>query len=301
MKITRPMLAESVDELAQIKFPALLTPKIDGIRCLKVDGKAVTRKFIRFPNVYVRDMIEKYLPDGVDGELTCPGVQFNELQSLLMSHDGEPDFEYCLFDFVTAALTQPYNERALVLKGMGRSFKTPFRVNLVLPQLAEDLNAFLKYEETCLKEGYEGVIIRSIDSPYKCGRSTLREGYMLKYKRVEDSEAMIIGFVEAYENQNEKTKNELGLTKRSHAQAGKVAKGTLGAFKVKDINSRSSCYGQEFEIGTGIGLTQEVRQKIWDNQTTYLKKIIKYQFQPVGVKERPRFPSYQGMRNPADL
>lgn len=294
--LTRPMLAEAVAELAQIKFPALLTPKIDGVRCLKVNGKAVTRKFLPFPNEHIRSLIERHLPDGVDGELIVPGNTFSNQASHLMSEDGEPDFEYCLFDFVTVSLEQPYKERALTLKQMGKSFKTPFRVQLVLPQLASNLDEFLRYEETCLKAGYEGVIIRSVDGPYKCGRATLNQGYMLKWKRFTDSEAQIIGFIEAMENTNEAKTNELGLTKRSHAKAGKVPKGILGAFKVKDIHT-----GVEFEIGTGIDLTQELRRTIWNNQKKYTGKIINYQYQECGVKDKPRFPSYRGFRDASDL
>lgn len=42
---------------------------------------------------------------------------------------------------------------------------------------------------------------------------------MIKFKRREDSEAIIIGFVEAEENRNEAKADKLGLTKRSHAKS----------------------------------------------------------------------------------
>lgn len=297
--ITRPMLAEAIEELSQIQFPVLLTPKLDGIRCIKVNGKALTRKFLPLPNHHVREMIEKYLPDGVDGELVCVGENFNKTQSLLMSRDGKPDFEYCLFDMVTISLTQPYKERVTTLRTT--VFNTPFAVKLVLPKLVANVNDFLRYEEQCIKEGYEGVMLRSAESPYKCGRATLKSGWLLKWKRFEDSEAQILGLIEAQENRNAKTVNELGLTKRSHAKAGKVAKGTLGTFKVRDINPRSSMYNAVFEIGTGRGLTAELRQRIWDNQSAYMGKIITYRFQPTGVKDKPRFPSFVGFRDTADI
>ena len=114
---------------------------------------------------------------------------------------------------------------------------------------------------------------------------------MLKWKRFEDSEAFIIGFVEAEQNTNAQETNELGLSKRSHAKAGKIKKGTLGAFKVRDAVSRV-----EFEIGTGKGLTAALRQKIWDNQAIYLGTLVNYTFQPTGIKDKPRFPSFVGFR-----
>src|SRR5262245_16576926 len=98
--IERPMLAETLKELSQIKFPVLLTPKLDGIRCLKVNGRAVSRKFLPIPNHHVRTLIEQHLPDGVDGELMCPGAMFNQTTSRIMSQEGTPDFEYYVFDVV---------------------------------------------------------------------------------------------------------------------------------------------------------------------------------------------------------
>ena len=63
----------------------------------------------------------------------------------------------------------------------------------VVPQVLvhneEELRAF---EEKCLAEGYEGAMVRSLEGPYKCGRSTVKEGYLLKVKRFEDGEAEIL-------------------------------------------------------------------------------------------------------------
>jgi DNA ligase-1 len=39
----KPMLATKCENPAALKFPVLATPKLDGIRCLKLGGKALTR------------------------------------------------------------------------------------------------------------------------------------------------------------------------------------------------------------------------------------------------------------------
>ena len=39
------MLAVSCEDIEKIQYPVLGTPKIDGIRCLKINGKAVTEEF----------------------------------------------------------------------------------------------------------------------------------------------------------------------------------------------------------------------------------------------------------------
>ena len=40
--ITKPMLATKCECPAALRFPVLATPKLDGIRCLKLGGKALT-------------------------------------------------------------------------------------------------------------------------------------------------------------------------------------------------------------------------------------------------------------------
>ena len=58
--ITRPMLAETVEDVNSINYPVLVSPKLDGIRILKIDGNIVTRKFKPLPNTYTRQWLEKY-------------------------------------------------------------------------------------------------------------------------------------------------------------------------------------------------------------------------------------------------
>jgi DNA ligase-1 len=152
----------------------------------------------------------------------------------------------------------------------------------------------LAYEAAKVEEGYEGIILRSPNAPYKFGRSTVREGYLLKVKRFEDSEAEIIGFDEEMFNGNEAQTNELGRTKRSTAAQGLVGKQTLGAFRVRDCVS-----GVEFSIGTG--LTAAERQQFWDRQDDFRGKILKYKFFAVGVKVAPRHPVFLGMRDARDM
>jgi DNA ligase-1 len=143
-------------------------------------------------------------------------------------------------------------------------------------------------------------MLRTPNSPYKQGRSTLKEGWLLKVKRFKDSEAEIIGFEEQMENTNEKTKDELGHSKRSSHKAGMVGKGTLGKFLVREIGS-TPWFGREFAIGTGEGLTNELRQEIWDNRDKHLGKILTYKYQVHGIKELPRLPISKGFRDERDM
>lgn len=283
------MLACTLEGMDSIVFPVLATPKLDGIRCLIQGGQAVSRNFKPIQNSYIREQMYP-LPDGLDGELILEGKKFNEISSAVMSGDGEPDFRYYVFDYISDELVKPYNER------MAELDKLPlpsFCVKL-LPKVIADLPTLLAYENKCVGEGYEGVMIRTPNSPYKCGRSTSREGYLQKIKRFTDSEAVIVDFEERLHNENEATTDLLGHTKRSSHQENMVKTGTLGALRVRDVNTQI-----EFKIGTGYD--DDLRQDIWDNKNHYTKLLVKYKYQAAGAKDAPRFPVFIGFRNENDL
>ena len=291
--ITKPMLAGRCTNWSQIQYPVLATPKLDGIRCLKVNGQAVSRTFKPIPNRFIREEIEKNLPDGVDGELMIPGKPFGEATGIIMSSkNAEPvKFEYWVFDYVPDGLTGlSYKVRVDALADI----YTPDFVIKILPVEIHNQKELEVFEEKCLTNGYEGVMIRTPNSPYKCGRSTEREGYLLKIKRFEDSEAKVIGFEEKMHNANEAKKDAFGRTERSSHKENMVPAGTLGNLIVKDL--KTDCV-----FGIGTGLDDATRRTIWDDKQSYLGKIIKYKHQPFGAKDAPRFPVFLGFRSPDDM
>jgi DNA ligase-1 len=283
------MLAAKKPVFEKIEFPVLATPKIDGIRCVKVNGKALSRSFKPIPNVHIRGLIET-LPDGLDGELVA-GSNFNEVQSGIMTHAGAPDFKYLVFDYVSKSLIEPYAARVMNL----RALSLPSFVEVLYPEVANNLEELQVIIDKHLAQGFEGTMIRSPGSPYKCGRSTLKEGYLTAIKHFVDAEAELIGFEELFHNENEQELNELGYKDRSSHKSNMVPGNTLGAFIVKSED------GTVFKIGTGVGLTQAFRKEIWDNQSKFLGKLVHYRYQPHGVKDRPRVPSFYGFRSREDM
>jgi len=298
--ITRPLLAGTVKDFSKIKYPLLATPKLDGIRCLIINGDPVSRNFKPMPNKFIFSKLQCRLPDGLDGELMIANNdEFNKIQSQIMSFEGEPDFIYHVFDYVSSELEKPYEERMKELKQLHVDLvltdpEVAHRIQLVLPQIINSEDELNSYEEKCLSDGYEGVMIRKPDGKYKCGRSTEREGILLKIKRFKDAEAEVIGFKEKLHNVNEQEKNEFGLAKRSSKKAGMVPAGTLGTLLVRDLKTN-------IEFGIGSGMDDEIRQKIWDNRDDYINKFVKYKYQNVGIKEAPRFPVFLGFRHTNDM
>ncbi len=292
--ITQPILAAKKPVFENIKFPVLATPKIDGIRCLKVNGQALSRSFKPIPNHHIRNYIEANCPDGFDGEILC-GDGFSDVQSMVMSREGTPEFTYLVFDYVTDSLTETYHNRLCKLSQFYDYMAENSNVNILRPSLINNLEELYAIMQKHLAEGHEGTMIRSPESPYKCGRASLKEGYLTAIKYFEDGEAEVIGFEELMHNDNEKELDAFGHSDRASKKENMRAANTLGALIVNDPK-----FG-EFKIGTGKGLTAELRQEIWDNRGTYLGKLAHYRYQPHGVKDKPRIPVWHGFRDPEDM
>lgn len=280
----KPMLAVKAD-LSKLKFPLLVSPKLDGIRCVVKDGKLLSRTLKPIRNEHCQNLFSEL--EGLDGELivgdpTAPDV-FQKTTSGVMSSKGTPDVKFYVFDNWnrTGSFSTGYK--------MFPSSKTLIYVSQTLVNNLEELEAC--YEDY-LKQGYEGVMLRDPEAPYKFGRSTIKSQNLLKHKPFEDSEFLVVGFTEKMHNANEATTNELGRTQRSSCKEGLVPTGVLGALVLQ--------YGEEvFECGTGFN--DEQRKEIFENQSKYLGKWVKVQHQVVGQKNKPRFPSFLGFRSEDDM
>lgn len=297
MSTFKPMLACEAD-LAKVQFPVYASPKLDGIRCAVVSGRALTRSLKEIPNRYVFDTLSKKSLEGLDGELIVGDptskTVYRDTVSGVMGHEGQPLVAFYVFDMHDIPQAT-YRHRLDCLMDEVPSMNTlSIPILIHKAALVQCLDDLLEYEEEVVGQGYEGLILRNPESPYKFGRSTMREQYLLKVKRFVDGEAEIIGFEEEMFNGNVAETNELGRTKRSTEKAGLVPKGTLGALQVRDAVS-----GVQFSIGTGFVAAE--RQHIWNRQRDYLGKLVKYKSFLVGVKDKPRHPVYLGMRDARDL
>lgn len=294
----RPLLAATVD-LDKVKFPCYVSPKLDGIRVLGMNGKAMTRSMKELPNRYTQSVFASGIYDGLDGEIivgpaNAPDV-YRVTNSAVMSRDGEPDFTYHVFDRwdmqYIAFATRYKNLEVLCCPPKAGGIN---RVGLVPQIKVHDLAGLHDAEAHWLSEGYEGLMGRSIDGVYKYGRATMKEGILWKLKRMSTSEAVIVGVAELERNLNEAKLNELGYTERSTAKDGMAGGGTLGSLLVRDIETSVL-----FSIGTGF--TSDERDAVWVNRGSIVGKIITYNHFSIGNYDKPRFPSFKGFRDKRDL
>lgn len=298
MSSFKPMLASPADAKL-LRFPLMASPKLDGIRCSIVNDVPLSRKLKPIPNRHIgRVLGATQLLEGFDGELIVGAPTdkdvYRNTSSGVMSHDGEPEFTFWVFDIHDRPAA--YFDRLDYLRDAVHRIDPVDRlsahVKILEQQLIRGHDELAEYEERQVVAGYEGIILRDMAAHYKFGRSTVKEGYLLKLKRFEDSEAIVLDVVEEMHNGNAAEKDNLGRTKRSSAKAGKTGKGTMGTLVVRDLKTEV-----EFEIGTGF--TAADRLAMW--QQPPINRLVKYKFFPVGVKDKPRHPVFLGFRDPKDM
>lgn len=300
----KPMLAYKIQpkvELGIIKFPLIASPKLDGVRALatKSDG-FLTRRLKPHPNRFLQKAIWSPRIIGLDGEFILGDPTddpYRRTYSATSTEEGEPQLTLWVFDnfLVGGPFTERFKEVQRVLKG-----RTGTTLEVVEHKVIKNLEELLDYEMKALKQGYEGIMTRKPAGGYKHGRSTRNEQLLMALKRREDSEARVVSMHPRMKNNNEAKINELGATSRSSHKANKVAQDTMGFMIVEDLKT-----SVRFELGAGK-LTAAEAKAAWDEYNKdpaafCAKHLAKYDFFPIGVKEKPRQPVLRGWRSPDDL
>jgi DNA ligase-1 len=296
----RPLLAAKIDgsiedALDKLTYPLIGSPKIDGIRVLcDPELGPVTRTLKPIRNAYIRDTLSNPLFRYFDGEIVVGEPHaanlFNQTTSGVMTQDGVPDFKLYVFDDYNAP-TMSYGIRLEGLKDRIRDLaglEQAKSIMLLERQFLCTRDEVLDYEHDCLQRGFEGIMLRHRDGPYKFGRSTLKEQILIKVKRMADLEAKIIGFDQLMRNDNVATQDALGYTKRSSHKDNKTPDDLLGKLIVEHETFGVFSVGSGFDVAT--------RELIWQNRDEYLGKTVTIKYQECGVVDKPRFPIFKGFR-----
>jgi ATP-dependent DNA ligase len=206
--IVLPMLAHTFqDRKHDIEWPALVQPKLNGVRCLtqSVDGQikytsrqGKTWEFFKHLDKDVQLIINEV---GIlDGEIFAMHLGFQEITRLIKKERTNNDeLEYWIYDYVDEST--PFSERTnklykLFVKFGERDGKFLKIGKLVLTPTREAISEaeVYQYHDKYVSEGYEGVMIRNKNSPYVIKHRTQ---HLQKYKEFKDEEFEIIGGEEA--------------------------------------------------------------------------------------------------------
>lgn len=301
----KPMLSakfdpevDTVEQLAKLTFPMLVSPKLDGIRvcCHPILGPS-TRSLKPVPNVFIRGLLSDSRLWCLDGEVIVgdhesPAYSFQATESAVMSHGGEPQFTYAVFD----NFSDPQSAFIDRFGRAGDMDKIQLANNCwakpVVSTWCNTIDDALLWEKTFLELHYEGLMLRHPQMPYKFGRSTLKQQGLIKLKRFVDAEAVIEGFIELERNNNAPTQNELGLQTRSSHKSNMVPANTLGALSVRGIGGEWG--GVTFEVGSGFDVA--TRDLYWATRHALVGQLITYKYQAIGSLNKPRVPIFKGLR-----
>lgn len=289
----KPMLSCEVS-LDKLKFPMYCSTKLDGVRAVVIDGIVYSRSLKPIRNKHVQHLFGKEEYNGFDGELIVGDVYakdvFQKTTSGVMSEEGAPNVKFYVFDLWS--MCGDYENRQYYLHNTFYDNGNNENVVLLKSNYVTNIEQLDEYLEQERVKGGEGLILRSPSGKYKHGRSTPKEQYSVKVKFFVDSEFEVTGFEELHKNTNEQVINELGYSKRSTHKKNQIPMNTLGSLVLK--------FG-DTTFNVGSGFTMEQRSEIWKNQHSYLGKLASVRYMEVGVKDKPRVPSFQGWRHEDDL
>ena len=302
--------AANVKNLDDICFPVVASPKIDGIRFYVKDGVAYSLSNLPLRNKNVQAFVNKHSEflNDCDGEIFAGSPLdmnlFRNTSSVIMSANRTDDFQMVIFDEIDMPETGYIVRLQTLINDKSEYEKTLFEkpqeyqdfintVSIINIDLLHTIEEFLEYEEDMVSIGYEGVILRSLAGLYKQGRSTIKEQGIMKVKRFEDAEAVIIGMIEQTTNTNTPIVAESGYLKRSSSKEGLLLNDTLGKLLCRDI------HGNRFTISSG--LTDAERKEIWADQNSYIGKYIKFKYFNIGNYLGYRHPVFLGFRHEDDI
>lgn len=287
----KPMLSASLDgvDLTTLRYPLVLSPKLDGLRCIAWEGVAYSRNAKPLRNRFVQKYFKDNELHNLDGEIivgTPTGGLVLERSKAVTAYEGEPDFTFHVFDSPERAHPRFDDSWDFLDANISGEYD---RVEVVPHTVVHSYEQLTLQERLALDFGYEGVMLRKLDGPYKNGRSTLREGYLMKLKRFTDGEAVVVGLREGLHNTNNLERDELGRAKRSFVKDGLVGNGMIGTLICNDPT-----WGQ-INVSPGI-MTHAERQALWSSPKSIIGRTIHWRSFGYGTKDAPRFARYYGVK-----
>lgn len=310
-----PMLACDA-YLELVKFPCIVQGKVDGCHALNRDGVLLGRSLKKHDNIYTTDKFS--LPEfhGFCGEMILgDNPAADDLCRLssgaLRRIQGEPKITWWLFDYVTdAVLHLGYRERMRILldEVLNLPDELSKNIRVIKSKVVKNMQELLEFEDKCLNEGYEGIIIRDTEALYKYGRCGKTHMGAWRVKRFIEEEILCTSIEEGTSNHNEKTKNELGRSERSSHQENLVPNGKVGTIigtllkDVLDPQTKKLLIAKGTEVNVSPGkMTDEERKWYFENRKEIIGEVVKFKLFPKGIKDQPRFATFVTIKNKNDV
>lgn len=294
-------LAETLKGFEHVKYPVRVEPKLDGLRIIAVINDGTVKLYSRNGRLLASHdgvkhegtmpqlcealvRVSKEWNVVLDGEGLADG-NWNDSASVIMSSTNAKDDSGLVFNvfdavpyevWVEQETSCAYSERCEAVEKIVKAINSDCvkQVPHIIASSEKGLRAFYS---KCMDEGYEGVMLKTVDTPYLFKRSS----NILKLKPVTTYEGVIIGCYTGRVN----TKNE----------------GLFGGFEVMLTS------GAVTRVGGGYtdSLRAEIQLK---GAETFVGKIVEIEAQPDPLTEngltvdgRARFPVFIRFRDECDV
>ena len=280
---------EGIKILEEVRYPVRVEPKLDGLRCIAIKraGKVTffTRNGTELDSMpKIKAVLEDAGFDNVvlDGEGMA--ADWNESASVMMSKTQKDDSNlyYNVFDSMPIGLWEAqecpmtYTSRLNLVKDVVNGCASD-RVRQVPHIMAQNEVELKAYFAKCMDEGFEGVMLKTLDTPYRFKRSD----NILKLKPCVTYEGVIVGHYEG--------------------RRGTKREGLFGGFEVVLPN------GIITRVGGGFNDALKADIQL-NGPETFLGKIVEVEAQPDPMTKdgltadgKARFPVFTRFRNEGDV
>lgn len=257
-------LCADYDGSKGITYPALIEPKLDGVRSYCLDGKFFSRNDKEQYNLEEIGELLKPLGMVFDGEIMAEdwSSTISVVHTKIAGNIGNA--VYNIFDMLTPeewagkVETPPQIVRSARLKLTLKQFEYK-RIKIVPVATVGSNEQVMSYIDMFLKQGFEGAILKDPTAPYMFRRHRS----WTKLKPFRTAEFEVVGAV---------------------GGTGKY-EGMLGALQIR-VKDNIIC-------GLGTGFTDEERKEFWINPP----RRVEVRFQELTPDGVLRFPSFLRVRN----
>jgi DNA ligase-1 len=278
------MLAKDGKDGKGLVGKCLIEYKYDGVRCIAIVKNNVATLYSRngkvfpnFPHIEAALSKPEFNDCVFDGEIMSENFQALMKQVYRKSDVQTEDAFMALFDIVDLQEWEKGKgqlntlERKEILDNMVfEDCIKPVDYTMVNFDTENGNNTFKAMNKEALEKGYEGLMVKPIESLYECKRSAS----WLKIKPIIEVTLM----VEAIEEGQ-----------------GKFI-GTTGALVCEGVDD-----GVNIKVNVGSGLTDELRDAIWNNQEDVLHQLVEIRADAITQNEDgnyslrfPRFKTFRG-------
>jgi len=288
---------DSADNPKKLRGVKRLEVKLDGVRVLAVvDGSMVTlysrngKEFENFPQIADaivdnRKYFQRNAATGgrfvLDGEVVGDSFQQLMRQAHRKSNAKTSGMIYHVFDILPLDSFKEGHWNAQLDKRLNwlNQAAEPLKENSclrVMPGLEVDLDTaeghdvMLRFADAAVEQGYEGIMIKSIDAPYECRRSD----FWMKWKPTISVDLTVVGF----EPGTGRNKNRLGA-----------------------IICEGEDNGRHIRVNVGSGFSDSDRDQYWVDRDEFLGHLVEVQADAVTQNQDGsyslRFPRFLRFRD----